>query len=166
MPHAWQQHHMEETTCTRRTGADTSCVKAGSDIKVLPYCVAAGSWVTSKAIKDRLLRVFVRHLDYDSFTLDHGVRLFVAERTRGAAMSSSSTSTSCRSGCGMHSSSGGSASGSAAADGNTDVESGSSSSSSSVLEGFVLLDPMYNAGSVYGYVMSICRMRTGAHTGM
>jgi hypothetical protein len=38
-----------------------------------------GCWRQQKAIADRELRVFVRHVDFDNMELQDGVRLFVAE---------------------------------------------------------------------------------------
>lgn len=98
--------------------------------------MCAGDWVQQKAVKDKMLRVFVRHINYDTFTFNHNVRLFVAER--GSSLSDSDASSTC---------------------------SSSSSSCGKSLEGFVLLDPMYSGAEVFGYVTSICRMVHGGHPG-
>jgi hypothetical protein len=42
-------------------------------------CLRAGCWRQQKAIADRELRVFVRHVDFDNMELRDGVRIFVAE---------------------------------------------------------------------------------------
>jgi hypothetical protein len=39
----------------------------------------AGCWKQQKAVSDRELRVFVRHVDFDNIELRDGVRIFVAE---------------------------------------------------------------------------------------
>ena len=96
-----------------------------------------------------MLRVFIRHVDYDSLHLANGVRLFVAESTAPAE---------------------------AAAEEEDDAASSSSGSSSPggaraaapvrrCVEGFVLLDPLWREGRVTGYVTSLNRMRQGAHHG-
>lgn len=55
---------------------------------VRPVCVCvypAENWRQQKAVADRDLRVFVRHVDFDNFELREGVRLFVAEAYEPAA---------------------------------------------------------------------------------
>jgi hypothetical protein len=47
---------------------------------LLPLLVAAaGCWRARKAVAERELRVFVRHVDFDNMQLQEGVRVFVAE---------------------------------------------------------------------------------------
>jgi len=41
---------------------------------------AVGDWLQQKAVAERVLRVFVRHVDYDNLQLRDGVRIFVAEQ--------------------------------------------------------------------------------------
>jgi hypothetical protein len=98
--------------------------------------------VQQKSVKDQMLRVFIRHVDYDNLHLDEGVRLFVAERTLPAP---------------------------APAGGDGDADDASSTSSTAAgprrIEGFVLVDPMWRDGKVYGYVTSLNRMRRDSHHG-
>jgi hypothetical protein len=42
-------------------------------------CCRAEDWLQKKAVAERVLRVFVRNVDYDNMQLAHGVRIFVAE---------------------------------------------------------------------------------------
>jgi hypothetical protein len=81
--------------------------------------------VQQKSVKDQMLRVFIRHVDYDHLHLEEGVRLFVAEST---------------------------------------VRSGEAAGSKRI-DGFVLVDPLWRDGKVYGYVTSLNRMRRDGHHG-
>jgi hypothetical protein len=45
----------------------------------------SSDWLQQKAVADRELRVFVRHVDYDAIELRDGVRIFVAEAYADAA---------------------------------------------------------------------------------
>ncbi|KAI8475872.1 MAG: hypothetical protein J3K34DRAFT_517039 [Monoraphidium minutum] len=98
-----------------------------------------GDWVQQKSVKDQMLRVFIRHAEYDNLQLEEGVRLFVAERPLPAA---------------------------APAAGDDDASSTSSGAGGPRrVEGFVLVDPLWRGGAVYGYVTSLNRMRRDTHHG-
>jgi hypothetical protein len=74
-----------------------------------------------------MLRVFIRHVDYDNLVLEEGVRLFVAEQSVAPA--------------------------------------GQSGGAAKVIQGFVLVDPLWRDGKVTGYVISLNRMRRDGHHG-
>ena len=104
-----------------------------------------GDWVQHKSVGDTMLRVFIRHVDYNALHLDEGVRLFVAERDVAAA-----------------------------AAGGADSEDGGDGDAAAVaatprverrIEGFVLADPLWRDGAVHGYVISLNRMRRDGHHG-
>jgi hypothetical protein len=50
-------------------------------VALSPFCcrLSTGDWIAQKAVADRHLRVFVRHLDFDALQLREGIRVFVAE---------------------------------------------------------------------------------------
>ncbi|GBF91003.1 hypothetical protein Rsub_03858 [Raphidocelis subcapitata] len=102
-----------------------------------------GDWVKQKAVGDSMLRVFIRHLDYENLHLAEGVRLFVAERTVPDADAQPGRTAD-----------------DAAAGGGAAKAAGRK-----VVEGFVLVDPLWRGGEVYGYVTSLNRMRQGSHHG-
>jgi hypothetical protein len=87
----------------------------------------AGDWVQQKSVKDQMLRVFIRHVDYDHLHLEEGVRLFVAERAVPGI--------------------------------------GEDGGVAKQIQGFVLVDPLWRDGEVYGYVTSLNRMRRDGHHG-
>lgn len=102
-----------------------------------------------------MLRVFIRHVDYDSLHLEEGVRLFVAEKevdtpasAGGAAAADSAAA----------------ASGAAAAD-SAAAAGGGKGGKRTEIQGFVLVDPLWRDGEVYGYVTSLNRMRRDGHHG-
>jgi len=113
----------------------------------------AGDWVQKKSVKDQMLRVFIRHADYDCLHLQEGVRLFVAE--------SPAYDDSAEAG--------------QASEGDSGVEDDSSSTPSSRglagpgpkrrVDGFVLVDPLWRDGKAFGYVTSLNRMRREGHHG-
>jgi hypothetical protein len=84
--------------------------------------------VQQKSVKDQMLRVFIRHVDYDHLRLEEGVRLFVAERVVPGI-----------------------------------GEDGGAAAKQ--IQGFVLVDPLWRDGEVYGYVTSLNRMRRDGHHG-
>jgi hypothetical protein len=116
-----------------------------------------GDWVQKKAVGDQMLRVFIRHVDYNALHLDNGVRLFVAESFAPAAGAGKEGAASpAKEGGGAASPAGKEGGGAAGAP---------SSSGRSVVEGFVMVDPLWRDGEVFGYVTSLNRMRQGAHHG-
>ena len=105
-----------------------------------PVSSLAEEWVSAKAVADTMLRMFCRHIDYSPEQLlpeRADVRLFIAELPVAVRQGDGAAAA-------------GPAAGATAGAG---------------LQGFVLLDPLYEGGVTVGYVESICRMRMGAATG-
>ncbi|GBF97099.1 hypothetical protein Rsub_10110 [Raphidocelis subcapitata] len=115
-----------------------------------------GDWIQKKSVKENTLRVFIRHVDYDALHLEQGVRLFIAETPEPAPAAAAAAPPDAK-----------------AAGAEDDASSCTTSPSSprpagparARLEGFVMVDPLWRGGEVYGYVTSLNRMRQGSHHG-
>ncbi len=115
-----------------------------------------GDWVQQKSVQDNMLRVFIRHADYDALHLQEGVRLFVAEGP--CPVDGKEAAVTATEGEGAHVSVAGSSSAPV-----THTHRGPAAKRR--VDGFVLVDPLWKEGRVFGYVTSLNRMRRDGHQG-
>jgi hypothetical protein len=78
----WQGLHAEAegvgaTICPGNTSIVTH--RPSRPLLLLLLLLCAEDWLQKKAVAERVLRVFVRNVDYDNMQLANGVRIFVAE---------------------------------------------------------------------------------------
>ena len=130
----------------------------------------AGEWMSTKAVSETELRVFIRAGNYAHLCLGDGVRLLVAEappaaRAAAAAAAAAASAAAASALAGEDAADvvvtiGGDADAADAA-----ADAAAAARPPRTIDGFLLLDPMFENGRLAGYVVSLNRMRPEAHGG-
>lgn len=122
--------------------------------------------MSTKAVNETELKVFVRAGNYKQLDLGEGVRLFVAETPAAATGGGSAFAKA------PGASAAAAATAAVKAPGSDDgaatdvvIVFGDDARPPRTVDGFVLLDPQFKDGKVIGYVISLNRMRPDAHSG-